>query len=79
MFSSDELDEWVGDFPFLIFHFSFVIELYLRERVVSDRYGSQRIKHEFIDITPAPFLARLERLDDRMGGRVKVSRRMLVG
>jgi len=41
--------------------------------------GSQSIKHDFVNVTPTPILSGFKRLDDRMAGRVKVTRRMLVG
>jgi hypothetical protein len=43
-----------------------------------DQRNSQLIKHHFIDIAPAPLFIRLEGLDDRVRGRMKVFRGMFV-
>ena len=39
----------------------------------------ERIKHDLVNIAPAPVFARLERFDDRMAYRMKMLRRMFVG
>src|SRR5713226_8236443 len=37
------------------------------------------VQLDFVDVTPAPVFARLERLDDRVGDFVEVRGRVLVG
>lgn len=46
---------------------------------VADGGSSQRIKHQFIDVAPAPILAKFKRLNNRMARIVEVSRRVFVG
>src|SRR5690348_7594567 len=49
---------------------------YLLTTSVSGR--SSRLEHHLIDVTPDPILSRLEGLNDRMVGRVKMPGSMLI-
>ena len=49
-----------------------------KDQQLTTDYCLQRVEHYFVDVTPAPFLARLKRFYDWMSSLVKMLRSMAV-